>query len=370
VSFGWKVLFFLGLKIPFSGKTCKWLYFYYQILEYMSHEQILHLISILKNKELLKDEVSVSDFLRYIRSKMKMDITPQLKKLFKTLYLFEKFYTRFYYDLLEPDTFEDAILMIPKIKELLLSLDFDGDTNVNQLIGVNLSAKIFSLISEDTDLSLTVEYTDFLLTVLKSGSLMKSLRSILIQLIQIHFHKLVEFENFKAIKTMLLVSIRELFESNLQDTNRNIYLEAILSSLGVYEKISLSSKELKDYISMTIKLLKDSTEQEKPRVNMLPFIFEYHQDLIDNFMPEIGEILNLCIPEMGMIVGEGVDSILTVYNLANVLKNKVWPWKETIFNHCHKILIKNKLGDDETILTNSLSTISILIDLFEEKMEI
>jgi hypothetical protein len=120
---------------------------------------------------------------------------------------------------------------------------------------------------------------------------------------------------------------------------------------------------------MTIKLLKDSTEQEKPRVNMLPFIFEYHQDLIDNFMPEIGNILNLCIPEMGMIVGEGVDSILTVYNLADVLKNRVWPWKETIFNHCHKILIKNKLGDDETMLTNSLCTISILIDLFEEKME-
>jgi hypothetical protein len=112
-----------------------WLNFYCQILEFMSHEQILHLISILlKNKELLKDEVSVFDFLRIIRSKM--DTTPQLKKLFKTLYPFEKVYTRFNYDLLEPDTFEDALLMIPKIKELLLSLDFDGDTNVNQLIGI------------------------------------------------------------------------------------------------------------------------------------------------------------------------------------------------------------------------------------------
>jgi hypothetical protein len=348
--------------------------------ELLNDDHLLQVISfIVDNKEFIEDDEANIEILFRIHSKI--DITSQLKKLFKTLYLFKTMYLPKYCSLLVPETFEDATLMIPNIKKLLPSfveMEDKSDNQmelfkINQIIGEKLSSTIFSLVDENTDMKPTVDFGMFLLKFLKDGNLEKSLKICFMNQVNIYVLSFFELEKLDQINKMIQVAVRELLDSDPQEEFRFIYLDTIISifqNIGPV-KISMTREEVKNYLLMTIKLMKDSSDEEKRRVNLLPGLFDLisiEKSIIDDLMKEIGEILNICIPTMGSIGDDSIDTTWTISSLAGTLKNRLWPWKETIFRQCHRVLKKIKLEWVET-LTNALTTIYFLLNFFEKKME-
>jgi hypothetical protein len=365
-------------NFPFNSN---WLNFYRHTVYELNFEQMLYLVStIVKNKELLKDEESLFIILSFIQHKM--DITNQLKKLFKTLYPFKKVYYYTFDNILEPETYEDATLMIPYIKEMISRIDLsdretmlskDQELEFNQGAALNLSSKMMNLLQDNSDILKIVDFGYFLLNLFKSESFVESLSPNLMNHILAYYPAFSKLGDSEAFKTALLVSMKKLSKSDPRETNSRIVFMGAIMGTFQFSEISLTFDELRDYILMTIKLLKNSTDEEIQNVNLLTagiFVFNSVNDsIIGNFMTEIGEIINICASQMGKFVGMTYDATWMICSFTEKLKNRVWPWREVIFKKCLRVLKKNKWSNDEHILTHTLSILSYFIDFFEEQIE-